>query len=245
MRVYIGIDDTDNLETRGTGFQARSLGVSLMDAGLLDLHTITRHQLLVDRRIPFTSHNSSAGLVGESNSTTEALAMHCKEFLLRESAFDSDAGLCIAEEKLINKEVVAFGMRAKREIVTQQDAMELANKQGIYLEGFLNTEIGVIGSLAAVGLRSAANDGRLLWMKNLRETSGVFTIDAFKKLINVERVLEVNGHEPDDQCLVNITEWCRPVMNGGFITLFVEQAENNTTYEYQSASKEFIKSISE
>ena len=34
MRYLIGIDDTDNLESRGTGFRARCLGAELTDAGL-------------------------------------------------------------------------------------------------------------------------------------------------------------------------------------------------------------------
>jgi hypothetical protein len=64
VKIFIGIDDTDNLETRGTGYQARTLGQSLSEAGLFEMRTVTRHQLLVDRRIPFTSHNSSACLAG-------------------------------------------------------------------------------------------------------------------------------------------------------------------------------------
>ena len=50
--VYIGIDDTDNLETRGTGFRARQLIERLQDAGLVSGIAVTRHQLLVDDRVP-------------------------------------------------------------------------------------------------------------------------------------------------------------------------------------------------
>ena len=60
--LLIGIDDTDNLDTRGTGYRARTLAQGLVDAGLAAVHGITRHQLLVDPRIPYTSHNSSACL---------------------------------------------------------------------------------------------------------------------------------------------------------------------------------------
>ena len=34
MRYLIGIDDTDNLESRGTGFRARQLSARLDEAGL-------------------------------------------------------------------------------------------------------------------------------------------------------------------------------------------------------------------
>ena len=52
MHYYIGIDDTDNLESRGTGHRARQLGTMLEEAGIARLICITRHQLLVHKDIP-------------------------------------------------------------------------------------------------------------------------------------------------------------------------------------------------
>ena len=46
--VYIGIDDTDNLETRGTGFRARQLIERLQECRLGEGIGVTRHQLLFD-----------------------------------------------------------------------------------------------------------------------------------------------------------------------------------------------------
>lgn len=219
--------------------------MSLMQAGLLELKTITRHQLLVDRRIPFTSHNSSACLYGEADGRMDQLMEHCKSFLVRESAHDSDAGLCIAFEKSVGEGVVEFGKRAKHSILTKEEAHQIAKDHGIYLEGFLNTKIGVIGSLAATGLRYEACDGRLLWMKNLRETSGIFKIGAFREITGVECVVTRRGDSVEDEQVLHVTDWCRPVMHKGKITLFVDRVENKLEYEYESASKEFIKSISE
>ena len=245
MRVYIGIDDTDNLETRGTGHQARSLGVSLMEAGLFELHSVTRHQLLVDRRIPFTSHNSSACLVGESYAETGLLINHCRDFLIRESAFDADAGLCIADSENIPAEIMDFGLHAKKEILSLEEAQSLAGRHSIFLDGFLNTRIGMIGSLAAVGLRASRNDGRLLWTKNLRETQGIFRAGEYRHLTGIERIIDRNEKEVSEDAILEITEWCRPVMRKGHITLIVEKTEYNQIYEYISAPKEYIKSISE
>ena len=245
MKVFIGIDDTDNLETRGTGHQARTLGMSLMEAGLFELITVTRHQLLVDRRIPFTSHNSSACLYGECLSGIEAIISHSREFLLRVSAFDADAGLCVATAGEIDTEIIHFGRRAKKEILTLEEARSLADKHHIFLDGYLNTKLGMIGSLAGVGLRAEGDDGRLLWIRNLRETRGVFKAIDYLELTGVERMIGLNGDIVPDQTFVNITEWCRPVMKDGMITLYAEKSETIETYEYQSASKEFIKSISE
>jgi len=254
LKYYIGIDDTDNLESRGTGFQARSLGKSLSDAGLFDLTSITRHQLLADRHIPFTSHNSSACLTGFSDCSVSTIADHCREFLLKVSAFDSDAGLCISSEEILKQisqsqndsdnEIVAFGNRAKREIVTMQEAQFLARSNGIYLDGFLNTKLGMIGSLAAVGLRYEGNDGRLLWTPNLREIEGLYDTLKLMQLTGIERIVDMEGKDIAPGGIICIGEWCRPVMIKGFITLVTEKTDN-LLYGYRPASKEYIKSISE
>jgi hypothetical protein len=155
---------------------------------------------------------------------------------------------------------VEFGNRAKREILTISDACSMILNTTIYLEGFLNTRIGLIGSLAAVGLRAGGNDGRLLWTRNLRETTGDFLISDFLALVDIERIVErgipssgASFYGIDEKELpelhpsssIRITEWCRPVMIGGKITLIAEKTVNNEPYAYQSASKDYIKSISE
>jgi hypothetical protein len=60
MTVFIGLDDTDNLESRGTGWLARDIAAEL--SADYPVVGVTRHQLLVDPRVPYTSHNSSAAI---------------------------------------------------------------------------------------------------------------------------------------------------------------------------------------
>ena len=69
MRYLIGIDDTDNLESRGTGHRARQLAQFLID--LAEPLRITRHQLLVVPEIPYTSHNSSAAICIQNRARIE------------------------------------------------------------------------------------------------------------------------------------------------------------------------------
>ncbi|KPK74876.1 MAG: hypothetical protein AMJ79_12975, partial [Phycisphaerae bacterium SM23_30] len=57
--ILIGIDDTDNAASRGTGFLARQLFRQCQNRQLRPLG-VTRHQFLIDPRIPYTSHNSGA-----------------------------------------------------------------------------------------------------------------------------------------------------------------------------------------
>jgi hypothetical protein len=245
LKLLIGIDDTDNLESRGTGYIARQLGLGLMENGLIVLENITRHQLLVDDRIPYTSHNSSASLVCNPLADTEKITDFCRQFLVEESATGSDVGLCIAPEKLINSKLIDWGNRAKKEILDMASAYELAQETGISLEGLTGEKTGVIGSLAAVGLRAGGNDGRLLWMRNLRELDGIYIAAELKELLKIDEIKDIKGNTIHPEAKIFAGDWCRPVNMDNKITLLVEEIKDQENYGWQSASKIYIKSISE
>lgn len=245
QRVLIGIDDTDNLESRGTGFRARQLGETIENALLGKLLCVTRHQLLVNPAIPYTSHNSSASLLIETDSTVHALSAHCRQFLLRESADGSDAGLCIATERSIGDAIINWGNKAKREVLLKEDAHTLADANGILLEGLTGEKIGVIGALAAIGLRKWGNDGRVLWLRNLREVRGTYKVSELMSVLNLDAITDTAGRIIPAGDFVDTGDWMRPVMVNNKITIFAERKTDHGTNEWQIASKDFIKSISE
>lgn len=245
MQYYIGIDDTDNLESRGTGHRARQLGTILQESGIAQLICITRHQLLVHKDIPYTSHNSSACLLMDFDPAKEAkLTSFCRDFLLRESAPGSDAGLCIASETAINHDIENWGMNAKKIVLNKSLAHELACFNNIFLEGLTGEKIGVIGAMAAVGLRHAGNDGRVLWLPLLRETEGIFTSAELKNRLTVDRITTKEGIEIHNDDTIKADNWIRPVMRDNKITLIVEKNEDHGQYKWQHVPKEYIKSIS-
>ena len=245
MRIYVGIDDTDNIESRGTGFRARELGTQLNDAGLGKLIGITRHQLLFDRRIPYTSHNSSAclELEAENNNT---LHQFCANYLIQNSADGSDAGLCVATYEMIGGEILQWGERAKKEIITQEEARELALTSGVFLEGYTGTKGGIIGSLAAVGLRKGGDDGRFLWIPGMREMEGVFDAEFIRNKTGIAEIRYVQGDLIPGDDKVFLGSWWRPVMKNHKIVLFVEpnQLCQDESCKWQIVSKDYIKNIS-
>jgi hypothetical protein len=245
MKLIIGIDDTDNLESRGTGFRAREMGLSLMEQGNAELYSITRHQLLFDNRIPYTSHNSAASIVVEAKTDIKSIIEFCSKYLIRESAEGSDAGLCIAPYDKVSDSIIEWGNMAKKEILTLENAHLLADKEGVFLKGFKGLKIGVIGSLAAVGLRKAGNDGRLLWLQNLRETQGVFDAAEIMKLMKIDRITDKNIKPVLNESKILFGDWSRPVMIDKKITLIVEEENENEQFQWKCASKEYIKSISQ
>ncbi len=246
MKYIIAIDDTDNLQSRGTGHLARTLAAGLEEKELAFIENVTRHQLYVHKDIPFTSHNSSASIVVEVlDNNIDNVIDYCRNHLLKESAEGSDAGLCVAAYDKISDDIVDWGKRAKYEILTKENAHKLADKCGIYLEGLTGEKIGVIGSLAAVGLRFNGDDGRVLWIKNLRELTGTFTIAELNNVLKIDAILTKEYLPIPDASSIIIEAWPRPIVKNKKVTLIVEKTESDEEYHYRSAPKEFIKSITE
>lgn len=245
MKLIIGIDDTDNRYSRGTGHRAREMAALLEKKGLAKIQDITRHQLLVDPKIPYTSHNSSASIVCERLKGTGDVISSCRNYLKKKSAIGSDAGLCVANWNTVDGELSGWGKRAKMEILKLNKALEIARRNQVYLEGLRGKKIGVIGALAAVGLRKEGCDGRLLWMKHLRELNGIFNVKELYNLLKIDKIAQKNGDPVPAENMIFVDNWCRPVHVNGQITLFAEEDNEHEQYQWRIASKEFIKSISE
>jgi len=239
MRYLIGIDDTDNLETRGTGHRVRQLTEWLSVNDVAAPQGITRHQLLVDARIPYTSHNSSACLSLETQNV-DVLWEAARQFLLVESAPGADVGLCLAKWDSIDEGVTTFGRRAKSELVTMAEAEQTASGSGLRAAALTGTGGGIIGALAAIGLHRSGNDGRFLWLPGLRELHGRHPVSRLHSDAHIGRVCTLDGTELAPQMFVNIGEWVRPVLQHGQATLLVEQRHD----EWHILSKEQIKAVS-
>ncbi len=224
--ILIGLDDTDLVTTRGTGYLARQLANDLLlgSPGGMTVVGVTRHQLLVDPRIPYTSHNSSAAihLAVQDEQAAEPrflaeLFEHVRVMMLAEFVPGSDPGLCVVSEDTA-RALLAFGQRAKREVVTQAEARRLAQEQGALLAGLGGSEDGVIGALSAVGLAAGGDDGRYLLLGQLRELSGLQSIEA----VRAAGALQVRDEQeqPVTSGLVR-AERIRPARRAGQPVLYV------------------------
>ena len=243
MRCLIGIDDTDNADSRGTGFRARELGERLRKAGLAQVRGITRHQLYVHPSIPYTSHNSSACLdvLVDDDRVREARDF-CRDYLLEQSADGSDAGLCLGVYEALAEEVVSFGRSAKSNLLAREQAHELARNHGVYLEGLTGERIGVIGALAAVGLRRGGEDGRFIWLEGVRELSGSTTAGRLLATTGIDSVETTEGQSLPADAVVLVDPWPRPVLLGGRAVLLTESCEGGDGSDgWKILSKEVIR----
>ena len=244
MRCLIGIDDTDNAESRGTGFRARQLGARLGEAKLGRLAGITRHQLFVHPDIPYTSHNSAACLdVWLEDGSLEAIAAFCRQYLAEESAPGSDAGLCVAAFDSVSATMVEFARAAKREILGQDAARDLAARVGVHLEGVTGDEMGVIGALAAVGLRRGGHDGRFIWLAGVRELTGTATASWLLAHTGIAAVETVDGRGVPGEARIRVDPWPRPVLLNDRAILLVRECleENHANNDWELLPKEAIR----
>jgi len=244
--IFIGIDDTDNKESRGTGFLSRQLGKLIEDNSPGLVEGISRHQLYVHRDIPYTSQNSSACLCIDKTSR-EDLYQRCREYLLENAADGSDVGLAMASTEEIKDELVEYGFRAKKEVLSQAEAKALAGKHKIQLEGLTGTLDGIIGALAAIGLRKSGNDGRFIWLrgKELREMTGILSVEDLLEQTGIDSILDLKGNSLGYNEMIHVGDWVRPVIQNNKVLLIAYKTLNNNDYGWKLASKDFIKSISD
>jgi tRNA(Ile2) C34 agmatinyltransferase TiaS len=215
--LFLGLDDTDTLDSRGTGHLARSIAAELAaDHVLLG---VIRHQLLRDPRVPCTKNNSSATIVLDGDAVVEPVTLLERVRLIMRDNYQpgSDPGLCLATS--VPAAITDFGRRTQQELVTQAEARALASAHGLPLVGLGGDEGGVIGALAAVGLAAGGEDGRYVLVGRCRELQGLQPVQALLAA-GIAAVQTLDGQRVTDGLVQ--TDRLRPARRGGQPIAFVE-----------------------
>jgi hypothetical protein len=224
VNIFVCIDDTDNIESRGTGELASLLAKALEKNGWGATEPVTRHQMLVHPDIPYTSHNSSmcfkAAIAPEH---LQAFTAFAQDFLTRESAEGSDPGLCIVTSDGLadTQDLIAFGCRAKQQVLTKEEAYGLARRLGIHLSEHGGTGLGIIGALAGTGLRMTGNDGRFKGKFHVDTATGIVDVAELKRQTGVAVVKSLEGQMVEDSEKVQLGDKVKAVLLDGKSTLLV------------------------
>jgi hypothetical protein len=228
MAVFlIGIDDTDNQTSPGTGRLARRLSDECVRRGLHPLG-VTRHQFLIDPAIPYTSHNSGACIAFESQDGIGS-AEFIYDFVASNRADGSDPGVCIAKASNVPDYIIEFAHRATQRVVTIAEAHRLAERASIGLRGLGGTNQGVIGALGSVGLRACGNEGRFIDLPGLRELEGCVDTAAFDRIgVTVEYGRCERAVAANRWC--ETLGWVRPRLLGGKPVLPLEWCEQRNAW---------------
>ena len=247
MRILVSIDDTDNIDSRGTGELATIIAGDLEKNGWGSSSSVSRHQLLVHPDIPYTSHNSAMCFTAEiDESNLLKIIGYASSFLARESAVGSDPGLCVAViDQLIDPEgLQQFGRKAKQVVLTKEEAYQVARLGGIHLSEHGGTGQGVIGALAGAGLRLGGNDGRMRGQLRIDAPGGTISVADLCNREEIDAVQTLDGRNLAGDELVRLGEKVKTVLrNGQAILLVAADEKEPDTRPWQTCSRQQLRNF--
>lgn len=232
MKLLICMDDTDNMESKGTGWLVEDACREMTALGWGTYSMISRHQLFVHPDIPYTSHNSSMVFTAETDVPGERYVDFLSAYLEKNSAPGSDPGLCIAHEPAngAREALISFGLRAKKEVLTKDEAYALAHTLGVHLSEHGGTGGGIIGALAGIGLRLWGNDGRFRGWFHLGRDGELVTADRILAFESVEAIRTPDGSAVPDDARIALSEQLKTICMDGRSTLLVHPAGGDRVY---------------
>jgi hypothetical protein len=222
---YIGVDDTDFGDSIGTGALARELQIRLVQKLGLRSAGSTRHQLFVHPEIPYTSHNSSACVAVEGESSTARVLAESEALIAVLEHPGADPGICAVTDRVLPPEFFAFGLRAQSEVLRIEEAGALAERLDIPLKSLGGSGLGVIGALAACSLRLARNDGRFLSLPGLAGMPEEVSVGRLLDETAIERVVDESDRDLDRATTLETQRWIRPELVRGRIVLTVAEKD--------------------
>jgi len=249
MYILICIDDTDNIESRGTGELAENIASGIERFSWGKTHPVTRHQLFIHKDIPYTSHNSSMCFGVEiEEKYLQDIVDYAAHYLQHESEKEADPGLCVVvvDHLKDKKKLIDFGYKAKKEVLTKENAYDLAKELNIHLSEHGGTGQGVIGALAGTGLRLSGNDGKFKGCHKINTSSNILKVSDICSHNDIDKVRSLEGRFLEDDQVIMLEGKVKTVMIEGESVLLVDEisAESNGV-KWKNCSKQQIKKYEE
>ncbi len=234
MKIFLSIDDTDDLESKGTGEIAQEISKLIEEKAIGKTSAVTRHQLYVHEDIPYTSHNSSMCFEIENvrEEDYDLLVELASSHLKKESSPLSDPGLCICRVDEVDKDkLIKYGQDAKKIVLNKKIAYDFANEQGIFLQEYGGTGDGVIGALAGVGLRLSGHDGRFKGKHKIEE--GIYSAAKLLDRGDIDKIYDIgSGKYISDEVIE---------LSGKIKTVFLDHSRVLPVYRDEEVYKNCIR----
>jgi hypothetical protein len=244
-RFLVAMDDTDAPECGGTGKLAQKLAEEIAVNSYGKCSGISRHQLLVHPEVPYTSHNSAMCFEVMSEKTNfQKIIDFGKRFLEKESEKGSDPGFCVAlsDNGLDWAALMDFGLKTKNHLVSKTEALDLAASNEISLSEHGGTGQGVVGALAALGLRANGNDGRFRGWYRFGEPGDTVTAKVMEHHPGVDEVqtdcgVNLNPHET----ILMGVDRIKTVVKSGRRTVVVEKTDPGAAANWKTLERKTIR----
>jgi len=146
VRVIVGVDDTDTKEKGASWVTTLKMGSSCPIGRFIE-HKIIQ----LNPKVPNKTTNccSTAVSFAVKEEDIPALIEYCRDFVKKES-FSKDSVMTVFKGLSIPKALKEYGLKAKTEILVEEDAFRAAEKCGIQIISITGMG-GVIGAVAAIG----------------------------------------------------------------------------------------------
>jgi len=223
-RYVIGIDDTDVPGGRGTGALARALAARLAAGGIAVSLGVTRHQLWESEKVRVTDGNRCYAIAVETDRDALDLEDAVVDFVGAEAAREANPGVALLSRHSDMPHALAFGRRSQQELMKLGEAERYASESNVMLRGLGGSRAGMIGALAAAGLRGGGKDGRYSDLRGLRELAGRVTAGEIRTRTPIEHILDESGEELDRDDVIETLGWVRPRVEEGEPVLRVRRS---------------------
>jgi tRNA(Ile2) C34 agmatinyltransferase TiaS len=225
MKIFVGIDDSRQLDGYKAG-ETASLLCQAIDGNSWGKSAIpSRHRLYFHTDIACKKHNTARCFSADLKEQylEEFIEYSCKMIKSNLSP-DCNTGLAIAVPELMENtdDLIEYAYRVKEGIVSKDEALKFAKKPGLYLFELSGSGKGIIGALAAAGLRSTGNDGQ--FRGKLKLGTEEYYIASVREIIEktyVEQVKNMDFENLDDGENVRMGEKVKVVLLDNQYTLMV------------------------
>lgn len=225
----LAIDDSRQLDGGKAGVTAASLTKAIEDNGWGSCTIPSRHRLYPNPSTGCKKHNTARSFSADikEEKLSEFINYACN-MIKKIVTPDSNTGLAIAVPEQIENtdELIDYAYKAKEELVSKNEALELAKKPGIYLFELSGSGQGIIGALAGAGLNMTGNDGQFRGKLELsKEEYYIATVKEIIEKTYVEQVKDMDFENIGEDEFVRMGEKVKVVKLDDKYTLMVFPTE--------------------
>ncbi len=225
MKIFVAIDDSRQLDGGKAGVTASLLTQAIEDNGWGKCAIPSRHRLYSHPDTGCKKHNTARSFSAdiEAKYLQEFIDYACNLIKLSGTP-DSNTGLAIVIPELMENtdDLLDYAYRAKEDIVSKNEALAFAEKPGFYLFELSGSGQGIIGALAAAGLRITGNDGQFRGKLQLSKVENyVATVSEIIYNTYVEQVKNMDMENIGDDEYVRMGEKVKVVLLDNKYTLMV------------------------
>ena len=170
-KFTIGIDDTGYLDQHLTTKLMRSWLSQMVEQSLIHSEGITRHQLFESEKISSSYKNRSLAFTFNTSQSIFEIEDQLVDFIRTASSPHANPAIAILSRHSDSLHALAFGRRCKNELLKLSDSEQYASESNVLLRGLGGNRNGMIGALAAVGLRAGGGDGIFVHIDGLEAVS--------------------------------------------------------------------------